>query len=247
MYLDGVTKLINITYEAVDINQNYVQVLNLDVEATGDPAPAPPPDPVPYAKPQGFSQDITDYLKISKSAQPGICKKRMFDNISAEGAVKGLVTAAQSKSEPDYWYHWIRDAALTMDVVVMLYGAASKSNKDFYERELFWYAQASADEQNDPTAITGLAEPKFYLNNNTGYLGVSKEEVVACSKVIQIANYTVMAAMGPSSERWTWISCHHLDTLCGSIYQAWRLQRCCSIQTLGFESQPFLGAHPSRS
>ncbi|KAF3937920.1 Glucoamylase [Dactylella cylindrospora] len=171
VFLDGVTKLINITYDALDIRESYAQDLNINVEPSGPPPPDPPPDPTPYADPQGFSSDISDYLRISKSTQPGICKTRMFDNISPVGAVKGLVTAAQSRAEPDYWYHWVRDAALTMDVVVMLYEAASRSKKGFYEQRLFWYAQASADEQNDPTAITGLAEPKFYLNNNTGYTG----------------------------------------------------------------------------
>ncbi|KAK6532540.1 glycoside hydrolase 15 protein, variant 2 [Arthrobotrys megalospora] len=170
VYLNGLTKLINITYDALDIRQQYVQSLNLAVEPSGPPPPSPPEEPKPYARPQGFSSDISDWMATS-ATQAGISKKRMFDNISPEGAVKGLVTAAQSRADPDYWYHWIRDAALTMDVVVMLYEAASPQKKGFYEERLFWYAKASIDEQNDPTAITGLGEPKFYLDTNTGYTG----------------------------------------------------------------------------
>ncbi|KAJ6263083.1 Glucoamylase [Drechslerella dactyloides] len=171
LYVDGVTKLINLTYQALDINQLFVQTLNLNVVPSGAPPPAPPPGPVPYAKPQGFSSDISDYLKVAATSQAGISKKRMFDNISPAGAVKGLVTAAQSRADPDYWYHWVRDAALTMDVVVLLYEAATGANKAFYEDRLFWYAQASVDEQNDNTAITGLGEPKFYLDSNKGFTG----------------------------------------------------------------------------
>ncbi|KAK6543641.1 glycoside hydrolase 15 protein [Orbilia ellipsospora] len=171
VYVDGLTKLINITYQALDIQQQYLQTLNLDVEPSGPPPPSPPPDPVAYASPQGFSTDITTYLNVGASTQPGISKVRMFDNISPDGAVRGLVTAAQSKTNPDYWYHWVRDAALTMDVVVMLYEAASSAKRSFYQDRLFWYAQASIAEQNDPTAITGLGEPKFNLDSNTAFTG----------------------------------------------------------------------------
>ncbi|RVD85500.1 uncharacterized protein DFL_003821 [Arthrobotrys flagrans] len=168
VYLNGLTKLVNITYDALDIHQQYVQPLDLDVEPSGPPPPDPPEAPKPYASPQGFSTDISDWMATS-ATQAGISKKRMFDNISPKGAVKGLVVASQSRAEPDYWYHWIRDAALTMDVVVMLYEAASPQKKRFYESRLFDYAKASIDQQNDPNAISGLGEPKFYLDTNTGY------------------------------------------------------------------------------
>ncbi|KAK6341442.1 glycoside hydrolase 15 protein [Orbilia brochopaga] len=171
LYLDGVTKLVNLTYHALDINQQFAQSLNLKVVPSGPPPPAPPPEPVPYAQPQGFSSDISDYLTVAANSQSAISKKRMFDNISPAGAVRGLVTAAQSRADPDYWYHWVRDAALTMDVVVSLYEAATGANKAYYEDRLFWYAQASVDEQNDNTALTGLGEPKFYLHTNKGFTG----------------------------------------------------------------------------
>lgn len=61
----------------------------------------------------------------------------------------------------------VRDAALTMDVVVKLYAAASESSATAsYEQILFQYSQARADEQNDPNLQTGLGEPKFELNNS---------------------------------------------------------------------------------
>jgi glucoamylase len=61
----------------------------------------------------------------------------------------------------------VRDAALTMDVVVKLYSAASDSSaKSAYEEILFQYAQTRANEQNDPDLQTGLGEPKFELNNS---------------------------------------------------------------------------------
>ena len=67
---------------------------------------------------------------------------------------------------PDYEYNWVRDESLTMDVVRMLYAAASKKkSRAQYEKILFQYAAARATEQIEPNLQTGLGEPKFYLNN----------------------------------------------------------------------------------
>lgn len=92
----------------------------------------------------------------------------------------GTVIAAQSYVAPNYAYHWVRDASLTMDVVNDLYAAASKASaKATYESILFEYAHASVVEQLDPTAITGLGEPKFNLNNTafTGPWGRPQNDV----------------------------------------------------------------------
>ena len=37
------------------------------------------------------------------------------------GAAPGVVIAAPSHQNPDYYYHWVRDAALTMDYVAKVY------------------------------------------------------------------------------------------------------------------------------
>ena len=104
----------------------------------------------------------------------------MFKNINVSGAALGTVIAAQSYAAPNYAYHWVRDASLTMDVVNDLYAAATKdSAKAAYEAILFEYAHASVVEQLDPTAITGLGEPKFNLDNTafTGPWGRPQNDV----------------------------------------------------------------------
>jgi glucoamylase len=162
VYIDGITELLNITYQAIDINKSYSQQLNIPVVATGEAAPAPQAAPVPYATPNGLSNDITTWLAVGITSQLAICKSRMFDNINSAGAENGTVVASTSTADPDYHYNWVRDAALTMDVVVDLYTAATlPSANSFYEEILFQYAQARADEQQ----IGGLGEPKFWLNN----------------------------------------------------------------------------------
>lgn len=174
IYIDGITELLNLTYQAVDLGETYVQQLNLPVEASGAPEPSLPSPPAPYAAPSGFSRDITRWLRPNPSgSQADLSLERMFVNINPaiDGADNGTVVAARSgpsyeQEIPDYEYNWVRDAALTMEVVERLYAAATdRSASESYEQVLFQYAQARATEQNAEDLISGLGEPKFYLNN----------------------------------------------------------------------------------
>ncbi len=44
----------------------------------------------------------------------------MIDNISPQGTARGAIVASTSKQAPDYWYSWVRDSALTMDVLTLV-------------------------------------------------------------------------------------------------------------------------------
>jgi len=81
VYIDGITELLNLTYQAIDIGQTYVQTLDLPVNATGPPAPTLPSPPAPYASPKGFGDDITSWLAISNGSEAEIAFQRMFLNI----------------------------------------------------------------------------------------------------------------------------------------------------------------------
>ncbi|KAK5161403.1 hypothetical protein LTS14_001199 [Recurvomyces mirabilis] len=173
IYIDGITRLLNLTFQATDIGQTYTQTLNLPVNATGAAAPTLASPPAPYATPRGFGDDITTWLSINIGSELETAFQKMFVNINPAitGAAQGVVVAARSgpsyvNLDPDYEYNWVRDASLTMDVVQMLYSASTKVKaQKQYEDVLFQYAGARATEQNDPNLQTGLGEPKFYLNN----------------------------------------------------------------------------------
>ncbi|GAB7355611.1 hypothetical protein MBLNU459_g6337t2 [Dothideomycetes sp. NU459] len=173
VYVDGVTELLNLTYQATDIGETYVEQLDLTVVPSGAAPPGVAAAPVPYATPSGLSNDITHWLQAKNGSESAISKTAMFANINPdiEGAVTGTVVAARSgpsypQTDPDYEYDWVRDSSLTMDVVQSLYNASSnKKATAFYEQILFEYAAGRATEQNDPGLQTGLGEPKFYLNN----------------------------------------------------------------------------------
>jgi glucoamylase len=179
VYLDGITELLNLTYQAKDIGQTYVQQLQLDVKASGNAPPSPAAIPAPYASPNGFSDDITSWLAPKNGSQAEFSKTRMFLNINPDidGAAKGTVVAARSgpsydQKLPDYEYDWVRDSSLTMDVVRSLYAASTVDKfTRKYKDAMFHYAEGRAVEQNDPSlTFAGLGEPKFYLNN-TAFTG----------------------------------------------------------------------------
>ncbi len=56
VYVDGISELLNITFEALDIGQSFDQILNVPVEASGAPIPSLPAPPAPYATPLGFAK-----------------------------------------------------------------------------------------------------------------------------------------------------------------------------------------------
>jgi len=179
VYLDGITQLLNLTYQAKDIGQTYVQQLQLPVKASGNAPPSPAAIPAPYATPNGFSDDITSWLAPKSGSQADFSKTRMFLNINPDidGAAKGTVVAARSgpsydQKLPDYEYDWVRDSSLTMDVVRSLYAASTVDKfTRKYKDAMFHYAEGRAVEQNDPSlTFAGLGEPKFYLNN-TAFTG----------------------------------------------------------------------------
>lgn len=172
VYIDGVTELLNVTYQATDIGKTYNQHLGIEVVASGAPAPTLPGPPAPYASPSKLQSDITAWLTPKSGAQVALGKTYMFNNIDPDiaGDAPGTVVAARSgpsypQKLPNYEYNWVRDSSLTFDVVAKLYAAATGANKAKYETLLFQYAKARAQEQNDPNLQTGLGEPKFYLNN----------------------------------------------------------------------------------
>jgi glucoamylase len=67
----------------------------------------------------------------------------------------------QSKNNPDYFYHWVRDAALVIDTVRKLW---ERTNDNKYRDIILDYIahEKRIQERND--AQGGLGEPKYYMD-----------------------------------------------------------------------------------
>jgi glucoamylase len=93
-----------------------------------------------------------------------IALQKMEANISPAGAAPGAVAASPSRQNPDYFYAWRRDAALTMQEIVTLYSQAKDpGEKRTYFKMLTDYA-AFVKKTQAANALTGLGEPKFNMD-----------------------------------------------------------------------------------
>jgi glucoamylase len=96
--------------------------------------------------------------------QQQIAFSKILANISRTDAAPGSVVASPSHSNPDYYYHWVRDAALTMDTIVTAYQTSRTAQQKTYLSHLLMdYINFSRSNQTAQT-LTGLGEPKFYVD-----------------------------------------------------------------------------------
>ncbi|KAK3314938.1 glucan 1, 4-alpha-glucosidase [Apodospora peruviana] len=86
---------------------------------------------------------------------------------AAAGAAPGVVVASPSKSNPDYWYTWTRDASLVFKLVVDTFANSYDSNLQTNIQN-FIISQAKLQGVSNPSGSfsngAGLGEPKFYVD-----------------------------------------------------------------------------------
>ena len=90
--------------------------------------------------------------------------QNIFNNISNVDTENGIIVASTSKEDPDYYYHWTRDAALTILLLIRLL-----DNKEYnsYYNILRSYIQSYINNEISITkkiSFEDYGEPKFYVN-----------------------------------------------------------------------------------
>lgn len=97
---------------------------------------------------------------------------RAVDQAITQPGAPGAVAASPSKENPNYYFHWTRDAAIVMKEVVYLYSSAqSQSEKEYWKNKIISYIQFSRKNQltqnlSGPALGLGLGEPFFEINGN---------------------------------------------------------------------------------
>lgn len=108
-----------------------------------------------------FSTNINDWLRKEQDRSFDY----LMDNISRADTPKGFVVASPSKFDPNYYYHWVRDAALVMSAIDFHlddYGSGWD-----YKLELFDdYIQLLKNHQT-VQKITDQGEPKFNADGSS--------------------------------------------------------------------------------
>ncbi len=90
-----------------------------------------------------------------------IAEKLLIQNISPEGTQAGVVIASPQKENPNYYRHWVRDSAITMQVILKLWSENKLTTKvNHYSHLLQDYVQFSRQNQ----IRASLGEPIFEVN-----------------------------------------------------------------------------------
>ncbi|KAL5115656.1 Glucoamylase, intracellular sporulation-specific [Pleosporales sp. CAS-2024a] len=124
---------------------------------------------------QKQQQPLQDTLNTWIDKEERIALERLLanvapggSNVEGKGVAPGTVIASPSTDEPDYWYQWVRDAAITMNSIVDVYADdPSSSLGSQLSNTLEAYASLQSTIQHTPNPsgtfddLSGLGEPKF--------------------------------------------------------------------------------------
>ncbi|KAJ5112263.1 Glycoside hydrolase family 13 [Penicillium argentinense] len=117
----------------------------------------------PYRRQSGLDGFIQSE---SSAALQGILNNIGANGSAVPGAAAGVVVASPSKSNPDYFYTWTRDAALTLKVLIDQFLAGNNSLESLIQQYITAQAklQTISNPSGDLASGAGLGEPKFNTN-----------------------------------------------------------------------------------
>jgi glucoamylase len=120
--------------------------------------------PVSFASAKMQSLTLTMSLDDWIDFESTVSSAKLLESVSRNDAAPGAVIASPSHSTPDYYYHWVRDGAITMNVLVNMYRQTQDpTQKDMLLQKLQSYVTFSRSNQTANT-LTGLGEPKFFVD-----------------------------------------------------------------------------------
>lgn len=117
-----------------------------------------------------FAQDFESWLV----QQQEIAKADLLANIEPPDSVEGIVIASPSRNndEPNYYFDWVRDGAITMMAIVKLYEHEQDTiAKDERLNLILRYARnarkrQSTENRSGQGDARGLGEPKWHVDNS---------------------------------------------------------------------------------
>jgi len=83
-----------------------------------------------------------------------LAEKYLLQNISRVDTPKGFVVASPTKTDPNYYYHWVRDAALTMQSLSIT------KTSNYYQPLVLNYIMLESEHQKI-NKLSDQGEPKF--------------------------------------------------------------------------------------
>lgn len=166
------------------------------------------PGLVSLAAARSIDKRASGSLSSWMSSEATVALQGVLNNIGPSGAkvpgaARGIVVASPSTTNPDYWYSWTRDAALTTKCLVDQFLAGDSS----LEGTIQDYANAQTKLQtlvtlSGPMCSGGLGDPKFNVDESAfrAPWGRPQRDGPALRSTALIAYARHLLANGQSSE-----------------------------------------------
>jgi glucoamylase len=103
---------------------------------------------------------IMSFALPSKNEQFKSSLELIIANATRPDVKLGMVVASPSRENPDYYYDWVRDTALTFSALIDYYNLTKEEK---YLNLIKHWVLAEFERQNE-WSLTGLGEPKFYVD-----------------------------------------------------------------------------------
>ncbi|KAI8942689.1 hypothetical protein NX059_000738 [Plenodomus lindquistii] len=127
---------------------------------------------------QSQQQPLQDTLDAWIEREERIALDKLFANVApgggnvkGKGVAPGTVVASPSQDEPDYWYQWVRDAAITMDTLVDIFAddpTSSHASDISTILDAYTSLQGDIQHSSNPSGtfddLSSLGEPKFHVD-----------------------------------------------------------------------------------
>ena len=119
----------------------------------------------------------------------------LLKNIHPNGTARGVVVASPSKAEPNYFYHWVRDAALVMSTIFDVMVVEQDPIKKNLFKNLMFDFVARVKSNQEASGFFNLGEPKYHVDGApyTGPWGRPQHDGPALRAVtlIKFANFLI--------------------------------------------------------
>ncbi len=111
-----------------------------------------------------------------------VAAQQILASFSSPDAAPGAIYASPSRENPEYFRHWVRDAALVMNTALTLAERSDSATRNRIVQGLIDYVRFSRGNQltNNPSgtpADGGLGEPWFYMNGAANWKGWGRPQL----------------------------------------------------------------------
>lgn len=151
------------------------------------------------------SNDLENFIsRESPTALQGILNNIGANGSRVEGASSGIVVASPSKLDPNYFYTWTRDSALTFKFLIDSYIHGNGGLGSLIQEYIIAQGRLQTVDNLSGTFSSGegLGEPKYYTNETAfeGEWGRPQRDGPALRAIAMIAySNSIMAASGDNN------------------------------------------------